>query len=198
MWPIVVDTEFTSTKLSAPVPAAVNPAASLFPVGAVDWTVKWTITRGDGKSGLTDLITAQKAIDNNAQDGDLLKLKSKTIWVDGQPVQTEETSQTGNSITQSITSSTSEWDDPDDAGNAAFNLEYIPFNLDTGTLWTSFNDEAIFDLNGQAPVWIIRNGVNDAAQDAKTDFNEDWWDKPTAKNGNGAVGLRYRQWTRSW
>jgi hypothetical protein len=57
-------------------------------------------------------------------------------------------------------------------------------------LWSGYDEQSAFDLNGGGPVWIIRNGVNDLAQNNKTDFNsfhhlgtvitED-------ANGNGAV-----------
>jgi hypothetical protein len=52
-----------------------------------------------------------------------------------------------------------------------FNLEYVPFNLTAPGKWSAYTSEdKIKNLNGNVPVWIIRNGVNDAAQDANTDF----------------------------
>jgi hypothetical protein len=124
------------------------------------------------------LIRAQKVIDADA--GDALKLESKTILVnDGRTVTKTLTNgtTTGNVITQVIKEYTDGWDDPGDAGYAAFNLKYLPFNLDLPD-------------GVKAPVWIIRNGVNDAVQDGKTDFTADWWDTNNDNNGNGAVGFK--------
>jgi hypothetical protein len=49
----------------------------------------------------------------------------------------------------------------------------------------------VFGLNGtNVPVWIIRNGVNDLAQDVNTDFEKlGKSDMPEGTNGNGAVSF---------
>jgi hypothetical protein len=193
MWPIVVDTEFTTdndslpTAVSSPVPAAVNTEASLFLPGGVDWAVKWEVLkRLDGKSSLTDLILAQNVINGGLSDTEVV-FKSKTILVNGSAVSSASDSTTGDVITQSIMECTKEWKTIEDTGYAAFKLDYRPFNLDLegNSNWVdSPNTEK---GTAKAPVWIIRNGVNDAAQDGNTDFAADWWDNPATKNGNGAV-----------
>jgi hypothetical protein len=61
-------------------------------------------------------------------------------------------------------------------GAAYFNLPYTPL---ADKSWSGFN-------NGTAPVWIIRNGLNDKPQDGNTDFQA-LAGGDTAKNGNGAV-----------
>jgi hypothetical protein len=61
-------------------------------------------------------------------------------------------------------------------GAAYFNLFYKPL---ANKSWSGFN-------NGTAPVWIIRNGLNDKPQDGNTDFQA-LAGGDSAKNGNGAV-----------
>jgi hypothetical protein len=78
-------------------------------------------------------------------------------------------------------------------GSANFNLEYLPFGAD--------NMDSFVGFNSDAASWIIRNGVNDTAQNAKTVFPNTvstvspWNDKAVgesdAKNGNGAVAFTF-------
>jgi hypothetical protein len=67
----------------------------------------------------------------------------------------------------------------------------VPYNLTAGGLWSGFNSQSAFDLDGtNAPVWIIRNGINDLAQTAATDFtafHNIGNPGAAAANGNGAV-----------
>jgi hypothetical protein len=73
-------------------------------------------------------------------------------------------------------------------GSVQFKLEYVPFNVtdDNPNPWTDYNGKSFFDLSGnKEPVWIIRNGINDEAQDEYTDFTG--FGADTGKNGNGAV-----------
>ncbi|MDR2740568.1 MAG: hypothetical protein LBB98_00195, partial [Treponema sp.] len=108
-------------------------------------------------------------------------------------------------ITQSLKDYTEGFGHIGETGSVNFRLEYVPFNL-TGeeenpekNPWTEYDLESVFDLRGNnVPVWIIRNRINDKAQDDNTDFTAfhnignpgtgpSGGEKP---NGNGAV--RYR------
>jgi hypothetical protein len=71
------------------------------------------------------------------------------------------------------------------SGSANFNLTYIP---------CGFTGMEVFEtVDPQASPWIIRNGVNDEAQDGDTTFAPNGEGKipwSAAKNGNGAVTFR--------
>ncbi|MDR0386626.1 MAG: hypothetical protein LBH57_01185, partial [Treponema sp.] len=69
-------------------------------------------------------------------------------------------------------------------GAVNFEMKYVPFNLTAKGPWETVELRSAF-TEGDMPVWIIRNGVNDLAQDEYTDFSGAW--NGTA-NGNGAVG----------
>jgi formylglycine-generating enzyme required for sulfatase activity len=59
-------------------------------------------------------------------------------------------------------------------------MEYAPFGL-PGSAWAGVNGDV-------KPVWVIRNGLNDTAQNAQTDFAEyDYND--TTYNPNGALNV---------
>jgi hypothetical protein len=197
MWPIVVDTVFTTgntdvlpetaltaqAAVSAGKPGMVN----LLPV---NWGVSWTVRRGEANgNGLTDLITAQKVIDENA--GDALLLLNKETVVRGAGFvgdSVNDANLNGNVITLPINTYTSGISRIGTSGSANFRLEYVPFNLRTGSLWSNFN--SVFDLDGsKAPVWIIRNGVNDLAQNSATDFTGFGTNGNSTANANGAVSF---------
>jgi hypothetical protein len=193
MWPIVVDTKFTTvdativpSKMVEPVVTDGEPLkASLLPVG---WKVTWTINRGVASgNGLVDLIRAQKIVDNEASNS-ILSLKSKRTIVRGTGLNDSEVSYTaasGDVITLVITDYTGHIHRIGKNGSANFNLEYIPFNKTIG--WNAFDSESVFDLTGNnAPVWVIRNGVNDAAQNNATNFKNLG---NGIANGNGAVSF---------
>jgi hypothetical protein len=197
MWPLVIDTEFRSgTRTAAPEVTAGKPgAASLLPV---NWDVKWTITRGISGNGLSDLVKAQKIPNKSA--GDVLLPKStpqilvrvrNEVPGDGTWITA---SLGGNVLIGSIGVYTEGFSKIGTKGSVNFKLQYIPFNLaGTGETnpWAVYNGKSVFDLGDQKePVWIIRNGVNDLAQDGNTDFTRfhhiaggDWGNA----NGNGAV-----------
>jgi hypothetical protein len=184
IWPVVVDTVFSSgTQTTDPVVnTGIPKAVTLFP-GA--WNVTWTIKRGLTGNGLTDLILAQNIASNK---GDALALKSaQTIVREGTGAGTWTNAVlNGNTLTRSLAGYTEGFGRI--GGSANFKLEYVPFNLTAGEKanpWTAFDGDSVFNLSGkQEPVWIIRNGLNDLAQDGNTDFNN--LGNGTA-NGNGAV-----------
>jgi hypothetical protein len=68
-----------------------------------------------------------------------------------------------------------------DAGatTAYFKMKYAPFGLGDGA-WTAATGNA-------APVWTIRNGLNDVAQDADTDFAH--YGLVGTANANGAISV---------
>jgi hypothetical protein len=198
MWPLVVDTVFTTTDSDVPpalrtAEATVNSGkpetVSLLPV---DWGVTWTARQGTSGNGFVNLIQAQKVIDKNA--GDALLLKSqKTIARGSGLTDTESTAAVnGNTINLGIGSYTSGLKRVGTGGSANFRLEYIPFNLTGGNTnpWVAFDVQSVFDLSGnKEPVWIIRNGVNDLGQDANTDFENLGKPGQEKVNGNGAVSF---------
>jgi hypothetical protein len=189
MWPIVTDTTFTSGQrtveptVSAGKPGAVN----LLPL---DWNVSWTIKRGLTGNGLTDLVRAQNVTGNA---GNALQLKSTPQAMvregtgDGS---WSDTTLNGNIITWPLTAYTSGLLRIGTAGSVNFRLEYVPFNKTAGEKnpWNTFNTKSVFDLReNKEPVWIIRNGVNDLAQNTDTDFSN--LGKNKTANGNGAVSF---------
>jgi hypothetical protein len=62
-------------------------------------------------------------------------------------------------------------------GRFYFNLEYVPFAV-TAVRWSQTG----------MPVWVIRNGFDDAAQDGDTSFAGDFTGNPVV-NGHGAIGI---------
>ncbi|MDR0689444.1 MAG: SUMF1/EgtB/PvdO family nonheme iron enzyme [Spirochaetaceae bacterium] len=198
MWPVVVDTEFTTansgvpagSRTTAPVVTNGKPGAvSLLPV---DWGVTWTVKRGGTSgNGFENLIKAQQAVDEDAGE-DLLVKSKQTILKAGSrqtaPVTTN--TATGNGITAALGSYTSGITNIGVRGSVQFKLEYVPFNLTDGRVWAGYNGESKFNLDGKTPpVWIIRNGVNDEAQDSATDFTNFGKEGNAAANGNGAVAF---------
>ncbi|MDR3324850.1 MAG: hypothetical protein LBS82_02515, partial [Spirochaetaceae bacterium] len=75
-----------------------------------------------------------------------------------------------------------------DAGGApmtaSFKMEYAPFGLGDTTAWA-----AIAATGNAAPVWTIRNGLNDVAQDADTDFAAYGTTAFPSANANGAISV---------
>jgi hypothetical protein len=192
MWPIVVDTVFTTSandvpsRIVEPVVAEGKPlVVNLLPF---DWKVTWTLKRGNtGDSGLTDLIQAQKKASSGSGDNLLLK-SQKTIVREAGSTLIKDTTVTGNAVTLSISDYTSGVKRIGTSASVNFNLEYIPFNKTGAGIWTAFNNKSKFDLSGNnTPVWIIRNGVNDEAQNSATDFKQ--FGNNQKVNGNGAVSF---------
>jgi hypothetical protein len=194
MWPIVVDTVFTTgdttgastARTAASVVTDGKPGTvSLLPV---EWGVTWTLRQGTSGNGLTALIDAQKKVD--AAAGDNLLLKSKKTVVNGTESAAIIPAHTGNVITLDIGSYTSGIGKIDTTGSVNFKLEYVPFNLTASAAWSGIKAaDTAFDLTEGGPVWILRNGVNDAAQNAATDFNKLGKAGYGSANGNGAAAF---------
>jgi hypothetical protein len=104
MWPIVVDTAFTSgaVTIGPEVSTGKPEAISLLPI---NWDVKWSIQRGLGGNGLSDLVKAQKIPVPTA--GDVLLLKSAQTLVRSGSESWNGAPLSGNVITRSIGAYTS-------------------------------------------------------------------------------------------
>jgi hypothetical protein len=182
-YPIWVDTKFTSTTPASTVEAALpdlgtSPKTALVPGNP--WKAQWTVQRSDG-NGLTDLITAAGGRSLFATETALgrippaastsVNLSSPSIF-----------SRTGNTISLEIAQYISQ---AGTEGAVNFNLKYVPFSLSSSGAWTGVTSGYFSGV----PEWIIRNGVNDATQDANTTFAaaSNWTGISNTPNGNGAV-----------
>jgi hypothetical protein len=183
MNPVVVDTvfEYDNTMTGAAL-------AGVTLCQGVTAELIWTVT-----SGFAPLINAQKKISGKENENTLLFKAGKTIvrhgvTVDEPPVNSLD-GINFNAITLADIGTTAVGD-----GSANFNLKYVPFNL-IGTAWGSESLKAEVIKEASDPVWIIRNGINDEAQNNYTVFlnpaetSSCPWNGTggTKYNGNGAV-----------
>ncbi|MDR1108746.1 MAG: hypothetical protein LBL19_06895 [Spirochaetaceae bacterium] len=170
MYPLVVDTKFTSADNAVTVNTVRSGFFSLLPG---TWDLAWTVSRGaPGTDGFTDLRNVQKASP---------LFKKAAARVSGGTGQTPalSTEPDGNVVTLKFGALAA-----GNTGAANFNLTYVPFSLNTADKWNGFTG---LNKKDGLPEWIIRNGVNDLAQNDKTDFiAAAAWDG--TKNGNGMVG----------
>jgi hypothetical protein len=75
-------------------------------------------------------------------------------------------------------------------GYVNFNLNYVPFkgkSWSNSTVSTRLGTIDPQGKEGGLPLWIIRNGINDAKQDSNTNFAVSSWSG--TGNGNGAVAF---------
>jgi hypothetical protein len=198
MWPVVIDTEFSSGTQSQPISPVVTMGrpeeVKLLPV---DWDVTWTIKRGLSDNGLIDLVRAQKVLNSGMGDALLLKSTPQTMVRDGVgPGDWDNGTLTGNTVTRSIGAYTSGFQRIGKEGSVNFKLEYVPFHLTGGETnpWADYDGKSVFDLSGgKEPVWIIRNGITDEAQDENTDFTAFHnIGNPGMKTANGNGAVRYK------
>jgi hypothetical protein len=164
MKPLVVDTVFSYSGVTAP---AALPDGVRLPQG-VAAAVTWKLT-----NGLTPLINAQKAVRSGA--GDKLGAVKITTTVRKNTNTNDDVTANNvllsgaddNEISAAVSTAAAV-----SAGSAYFNLTYAPFNLTDGSVWTgkSFNVTNVkVDASG-VPQWIIRNGINNDAQNGDTAF----------------------------
>jgi hypothetical protein len=192
MWPIVVDTTFTSGSRSIE-PAVTDGKPGKTTLLPVDWMVNWTIKRGRSGNGLSDLIAAQKIADPKA--GDTLKLAGDPKFIVNNSVTNIPVARNNNVISGLLGTYTSGFGRIGTEGSVNFRMGYIPFNKigEHTNPWNVYDTQSAFDLSGDKfPLWIIRNGINDKAQDAETDFNQFHNIANPTKgtfNGNGAVAF---------
>jgi hypothetical protein len=177
MQPLAVDTVFAygGGTVDAALPTQAAPGGTALPAGAAA-SIVWTLGGGietlrDAQAGLTfggiGLNWGNPFIPHDAILNNWNGSGSPAIAL------------ADNRITLDL--------GPQDAevsGSANFNLDYRPFGASTMSVFK--------DADGKVGTsWIIRNGVNDEAQDDKTVFPNTAskvspWDGDT-KNGNGAV-----------
>jgi hypothetical protein len=182
MKPLVVDTVFTRGGVS--VDAAL--AGVALPAG-VAAGVAWTLTGG----GFDTLLEAQN--EGGFLGGGLglswgdLSFKDKRTILDWTEGDSPAIVVKNNRITLELGVR-----DENVSGSANFNLEYLPFGV---------NEMTIITADPEATGWIVRNGVNDTAQNEKTVFPTSstgvspWNDQDVsdddAANGNGAVAFTF-------
>jgi formylglycine-generating enzyme required for sulfatase activity len=182
----VVDTKFTTTDVKVPQDKKVRNAVigGKVPLAPVNWNINWTILKGGSGNGLGDLVSAQKLYNTNAPDALLLKSRKGIIRGTGLAEQRPDVTVSGNVVSLETGPYTAGVGRLNKEGSANFALEYIPYNHIGG--WSAYDGISKFNLSGaNSPVWIIRNGLNDAVQNADTDFTA----VGLTKNGNGAVGF---------
>jgi hypothetical protein len=189
MYPIGVDTSFVKGAVTKdPV---IGSAVKLAPAA---WTVKWSI-KG---TGFTNLIKAERKDANASVDGNTelsVTGKQGILRIGDQEPNVSLTTgsaagKAGRELTLDIGTYTSGQDKIGTAESVNFNLEYVPFSLSE---WTGPSSALFATANGGTPVWIIRNGVNDAVQDSGTAFDTATpWDGTA--NGNGAVKFEVSGW----
>ncbi|MDR0388215.1 MAG: hypothetical protein LBH57_09300 [Treponema sp.] len=147
----------------------------------VDWNVTWAITRGTSResNGLKDLLSARR-------DSSPLGVPTIRVRVPGNAITPESGSGTleGNMVTGPIGTYTNGFAKIGTTGAVNFEMKYVPFNLTGEGPWETVELGSAF-TEGEVPVWIIRNGVNDLAQDEHTTFSTGSWNGTA--NGNGAV-----------
>ncbi|MDR3138592.1 MAG: hypothetical protein LBT95_02840, partial [Treponema sp.] len=186
MYPIWVDTEFIPTDdADTVVQPVLGSGAQLVP-GA--WDVQWTVKRytgqttGNEESGFIDLTSAQVG-------SDLFKTPlSSSVVSEGTQVTSPPTpSLSGNTVTLSLPASYT--GTVGQTGSVNFNLKYAPFSLSGSGSWTATSGYSVF--SDGVPEWIIRNGVNDEAQDGNTDFDK--FGNESGYNGNGAVAFTVQE-----
>jgi formylglycine-generating enzyme required for sulfatase activity len=168
MNPLVVDTRFTKEV------KAFMAAAEGTRLTPGDWNLEWTINQGASKTkGFTGLLDAQKNSDINT----LFKNKS-VIKAESKRWETQDIVLNEDGVTLALRGLAA-----GATGSYNFNLEYAPFSVNESAGWNGFS---AMNQKGGVPVWIIRNGINDLAQDGETDLSApaDWGD---TTNGNGAV-----------
>ncbi|MDR2097540.1 MAG: leucine-rich repeat domain-containing protein [Spirochaetaceae bacterium] len=188
VWPIYVDTRFTAGGITAePVVKAGKPEA--ISLQASSWTVNWKVLRGASgtASGFGDLITAQRAAGSPGES--LIVTDSKAVVWTGEPgASAPEVFYTLALTYNTITLPMEKYTGISRIGKTGavnFELSFVPFNLRKG--WAAHVAASLFDLEAGPPEWVIRNGVNDLAQDNRTDFTN-FGNKPvTEANGNGAL-----------
>jgi hypothetical protein len=182
MWPLVVDTKFTATG-TAMIEGGIGRAAELLP--GFDWNVRWNIRRNTaGANGLEYLLAAQRAVYPNSTE---LSVGGKKFIRDGVEIPIP-----GSTSVQDLLLNLGQYEVSDIGVShwANFYMEYIPYNLANAATWREYDDESIFDFAGGAPVWIIRNGLNNVRQDENTTFDSSLLGRMTGStryNGNGAV-----------
>jgi hypothetical protein len=194
MRPLAADTAFVFVPAAGnsgykPVEARKEAKTSHLVTGGwkLNWTMIETATAAGGikATGFDPLLASRKAADP-LSTGWWYAAKKQVL--NGTASESGDLSVTGNLVSLSMDFPDGEAMNPLDAPKYAnFNLEYVPFGLTGNPAWSGYDAESAFNLSEGDPVWIIRNGTNDLAQDINTDYTSVG---KGGKNGNGAVNYR--------
>jgi hypothetical protein len=197
MKPLVVDTVFkqAGTVVEAALPAAKSGGALLSPMVGAD--LVWTLTRG-----FENLLAAQDIVAKEAggigigfewdvpyQDALPRSVKKTLLRIDGEADVEAAAALSGTDDNQIVLNLGDHA--AGTAGSANFTIGYAPFGVSNMDAFTAIDPDAL--------PWIIRNGVNDKAQNAGTVFPSPSaaaaspWTGTTADkpNGNGAVAFSF-------
>ena len=152
-----------------------KPAMLLLEKGDISWSIKWTM---DGQV-FPLLFSAAKRSQSTGDFNAIFSGMTSFVREAGIDSAREVTPIFWNTISVAIPSTVTNGV----AGSAYFNLEYTAFDGLAGLTWTKEKPQK----------WIIRNGINDEAQNAGTTFKKDVkWEGTAADtpNGNGAVAFK--------
>jgi hypothetical protein len=183
MWPLAVDTKFTAGQVV--IESKTGEAAGLLP--GPGYNVNWNIRRNEaGFDGLKSLLDAQNAL--SSFQSSLLAVTNKKFIVDGVDVPSAERAAINNLAYPLGSYGLS---DIGSFHRANFSMDYTPFNLTRPESWRNYDDQSFFDLTMTAPLWTIRNGLNDLPQNANTNFDPRFLGQiaegNSRYNGNGAI-----------
>jgi hypothetical protein len=132
------------------------------------WGIIWTIPFGtDPRGGLEHLFQAQQAVGPTATK---LVFKSVNSYVNAVAQSGSVGFDGAQTITQTIGSFTFADVSAGTIKDANFRLEYVPFGLDVADFWSGHISSYWTFLGYGTPRWMIRNGLNNASQNAQTDF----------------------------
>jgi hypothetical protein len=188
MKPLAVDTVFTYEGVTVPAALPVTGGEGGTKLSAgVKARIVWTLS-----GGIETLRNAQAGLSgiNLNWGGLLFKTQNTILRLDGDgPTEAPTTLAGNNQIALDLGAL-----EAGKSGSANFKLEYLPFGFSAMDDFIAQDPDAAGDIAGDIVPdyvpWIIRNGVNDLAQDTDTTFALENGKIPwgvAAKNGNGAV-----------
>jgi hypothetical protein len=182
MNPITVSTaEFAAGEDIAGLKKVDGLKYAQLPAGG-DWEVTWTL--GESAEAALDTLLAAKNLASGGTATVLFGAEDTAAAgkVEDAALQDDGPSVAGNAVTQPLKKAAAAGNGGKN-GSVNFNLTYTPFSFAPADL---ANNAA---FSGKTRKWIIRNGVNDDAQDANTDFSAPANWGTGGKNGNGAVNF---------
>jgi hypothetical protein len=181
MYPLAVDTLFTtgSTYIE---PRMTGGRPETLYLSPEVWDVYWAVQRSAaGTNGFEKALVPAQMVTYPTFDN--LLVKDNRFILNSAEAVSLGAGETPNMIIYTIPPEETQ---NGKSGSVNFNLEYMPFNLGDKSFWSGFHSN-YFNLTQGAPVWIIRNGVNDLAQDGNTNFS----DFGTIAGANANGGIQY-------
>jgi hypothetical protein len=181
MYPLAVDTLFTtgSTYIEPRMTGGRPETVYLSPEV---WDVYWAVQRSAaGTNGFEKALVPAQMVTYPTFDN--LLVKDNRFVFNSTEAASLGAGETPNMIIYTIPPEETK---NGKSGSVNFNLEYMPFNLGDKSSWSGFHSD-YFNLTQGAPVWIIRNGVNDLAQDGNTNFSDFGTIAGAHANANGAI-----------